>query len=168
MTPTAAPSRIPTINPTMKPITVPSAQPTLAPSLAGSSVVPQVATGKSGQSSTDAALIFLFVVAGLIGAWCSYRLLKYCMQARNDKEKRKILRAQLDAMPPTAAVADDPALQGPHLPVPRKHRRAKPDAVPAGALSMNLPVMITQIVSLSAHMLTLLLLASMRIDLRHL
>ena len=133
VTTTAAPSRIPTIKPTMKPITVPSAQPTLAPSLAGSSVVPQVATSKSGQSSTKAALIFLFVVAGLIGTWCSYRLLKYCMQARYDKEKRKILRAQLDAIPPTAAVADDPALQGPHLPVPRKHRRAKPDDVPAGA-----------------------------------
>ena len=89
------PTRMSTVRPTRNPSMDPTVVPTQVPTSEVSTVLVSAAIGRTKQKADDAVMIFLYVVAGVTGAWCMYQLLKCCVHVQHNYDKKKKLRAEL-------------------------------------------------------------------------
>ena len=97
--PSCAPSR----QPTRKLTAIPSTKTTNTPTatVTDSTIVVEASVvAKSSYQADDPVMIFLYTLGGVVGMWCVYQILRCCVQAQVDANKRKRLRAELDRVQP--------------------------------------------------------------------
>jgi len=94
---TGLPSQQPTKRPTRNPSAILSRKPTSAPSVSATVAVGAtvVSSDGNGGNAEHAMLIFGYVVAALVAAWCIYRLLQLYMLNRQRKKLKSVIRTEV-------------------------------------------------------------------------
>ena len=135
--PTDIPTRTPTTKRTLRPTLIPFILPTHEPSAVGS-IVNQVSTsGTTGNNSSNAVFILLYVLGGLVGLWSLNRMLQCYQHSQQNYQKRKLLRVELDTV--KASLVEQPPHSA-HVLAPRVPRTtvsSKVSKAPKGAYAVG-------------------------------
>lgn len=114
----------------MKLIQAPSARPTRAPSANPTVTLAAASASYKKEESNSPVMILVYILTGLTGLWCVYKMLQCYQQALQKQKRARKLRAELDTIP--IAVSPPPSHK-PHLPEQRKARGASTGGGSRGA-----------------------------------